>query len=431
MSFRGVVATFATLIMVSLLLPGLAQADFGVSNLDARAVNGDGSTDLRAGSHPFEWTLNFEMNQDAEGTPEGTLRELAVDLPVGMIGNPQAVPLCPGAAFAGVVPHCSGSSQIGVARVKAQGVSQTVTVPVYNLTPPSGVPASVGFSILEENSFQEASLRPGDYGVAVSDITVPTDQKIQSVTETIWGVPAEAAHDPQRFCFNRAGEQAKGCASEVDPEAFLTLPTSCTGPLKTTVSVRSVQEPEGLVSATVESLGEGGAPEGLDGCDRPGFEPSVSARPETGAADSPTGLDFDLHIPQASLSKGGDPEGAATATANLKDAVVSLPAGLAVNPSTASGLSACSLAEMGYEGMREGRPTFSGAPSTCPSSSQIGTVEVETPLLDHPLPGAVYIGRQVENPFGSLIAIYIVIDDPVSGVRVKRPGDKIKNRKMP
>jgi hypothetical protein len=63
------------------------------------------------------------------------------------------------------------------------------------------------------------------------------------------------------------------------------------------------------------------------------------------------------------------------------------------------------------------------AEQACLESSKIGTVEVHTPLLPNPLVGAAYLARQEANPFGSIVAMYIVVYDPVSGVRVKVAGE--------
>jgi hypothetical protein len=52
----------------------------------------------------------------------------------------------------------------------------------------------------------------------------------------------------------------------------------------------------------------------------------------------------------------------------------------------------------------------------------VGTVEVETPSLAGTLEGSIYLARQNENPFGSLLALYIVVDDPTTGVVIKLPG---------
>ena len=398
-------------VLGSLLAP--ASADFGIKSFTVESLSKEGLPSLLAGSYPYAFKVHLEMNQDSEGIPEGTLRELTVDLPVGMAGNPRAVPLCPGAAFEGQTSHCPGDTQVGIALINASGIEETLNIPVQNLTPPFGVLASVGFNAINENSFQEASLRPTDYGVRVSDITIPTAQQIRSVTEYIWGVPAEESHDPERVCFTPGGVKLLGCPSELAPEGFLSLPTSCTGPLEVTATVTSVQEPEAPVEESAVIPGDGGAPQGLSGCDRPRFLPTIASQPETTAADSPTGLHFALNVPQTKLPQQGDPEGTATATAHLKDATVTLPQGLAVNPSTGDGLGSCSLAQIGL-----GQP---GAP-TCPANSKVGTVKVESPAVDHPLNGAVYIARQGENPFGSLIALYIVISDPQTGVVVKIAG---------
>jgi hypothetical protein len=399
----------------ALWLPVSAQAEFGIEELRAESLNQDGTPNLRAGAHPYEFEVGLQMNLDEEGIPEGTLRELIVDLPAGMVGNPLAVPRCTGAQFEGQVPHCPGNTQIGIAEVEVVGFEEPLKTPVYNLTPPLGVPASVGFSIVNENSFQEASLRQSDFGVRVSDITLPTRVAVQSVTETIWGVPAEESHDEERFCFTPEGNQFVGCPSHVEPpEAFLTLPSACGAPLELTATVASVQEPEVPRSASAQFPGDGGVPEGLNGCDKPPFKPTISSQPETGAADSPTGLAFGLKVPQTPLPADGDPDGEATATAHLRDAVVTLPAGLAVNPSGAIGRAGCSPAQIGLGS--------DGAPQ-CPDNSKIGEVTVQTPLLDHPAPGSVYLASQLANPFNSLLAIYIVIDDPQSGVIVKLAGE--------
>jgi hypothetical protein len=388
-----------------LLLTPSAFASFGLKSVSAVARNRDGSVALQAGSHPYEYVLSFEMNEDSSGALEGTLRDLIVELPPGLVGDPQALPRC-GAAFEGEEPHCPGNTQIGVTTIKLVGLSP-VENPLYNLTPALGVPASLGFSLNGATSLQEASLRSGgDYGVSVSDITIPTSKKIQSISETIWGVPADAGHDPQRVCRENS-HKVEGCPSGIAAVPFLTLPTSCTGPLTTTVKVDSLEEPGVFHELSAGSLNEGGAPAGLHGCQSLPFQPAITAQPETTASDSPTGLHVDLHLPQNENSEG-------LATANLKDTVVTLPPGLVLNPSAADGLDGCTPAQVDLHG--------AGA-AECPDASKIGTAEIQTPLLDHPVTGGVYLATQGDNPFGSLLALYITVDDPLSGVVVKLAGE--------
>ena len=134
------------------------------------------------------------------------------------------------------------------------------------------------------------------------------------------------------------------------------------------------------------------------------FDPSIRIQPTSTQADSPTGLDVEVRIPQDE-----NPDG--LATAHLEKAVVTLPEGMTVNPSSADGLKACSPAEIGLD---------SRADATCPEASKIGSVEIDTPLLDEPLNGSVFVAKQNDNPFNSLLAIYIVAKGP--GFIVKLPG---------
>jgi hypothetical protein len=520
------------LFVLALAAPAGAQADFGIRALSAGTFNEDGSPDLQAGSRPYEFRLELAMNQNAEEEPEGTLRELRLDLPAGMVGDPLALPRCSGADFEGISPHCPGNTQVGVALIHIAGLTSPSPVPIYNLTPPLGVPASIGLSIANNNSFQEASLRSSDYGVSVSDITIPTSVEIQTVQAKVWGLPQAPSHDAERFCQGSGAGIIRGCASDAAPVPFLTLPSACAGPLTWTLGVDSVQEPNVLQEESVQSLGPGGVPRGLHGCDQPSFSPTISSRPETGASDSPTGLHFSLHIPQneavsetplpaidevqsldvrakegafklsfegqesgaipvgasaaevqsalaglSSIGTGnvavtGTPglytitftgalaeeplplieviykgeEGSAVltlfregrvsgksgpvpgiATANLKDTVVSLPAGMVLNPSAADGRVGCPLT--GPEGINlpgSGEPA-QGEAARCPAASEVGTVAVRTPLIDHPLPGKVFLARQGENPFGSLIALYVAVQDPQTGVIVKLAGKVVPN----
>jgi hypothetical protein len=396
-------------LLLALALPAAAQANFGIKSLSVSATNEDGSVDRRAGSHPYEYTIQVGLNSKGSEV-EGELRELMVELPPGMVGNPLAVPRCPGALFEGQQSRCPGNTQIGVVHI-FQTLGEPV-VPLYNMTPPLGTIARFGFSIISLNSFSDASLRPSDYGVNVADVTIPPLLKIRKLSITIWGVPAEKSHNAERICVEPNGNLVFGCSvtgvegEPTEPAPFLTLPTSCTGPLTTTVKISSLEEPTVAHEASVPSLDEHGEPGGMVDCESPPFEPTFKARPETAVSDSPTGLDVNLHIPQ---NEAPD----TIATAHLRDTTVTLPAGLAVNPSAGNGLGACSLAQLGLH---------EPGPAHCPANSEVGTVAIETPAIDHPLPGTVYLAAQGANPFGSLLALYIVVDDPVTGVIVKLAG---------
>ncbi len=423
MSARKRLASCLGLVLVFALLlaPAGAQAAFGIKSFDATTLSEDGTVDLQAGSHPYELKLNWVMNQDESGPdpekfpPEGTLRAFTLDLPAGMVGNPLAVPRCSAADFEGVSPHCSGDTQVGLALLNVRGIPDS-PVPIFNLTPPLGVPAMIGFSIANNNSFNEASLRPEDYGVRVSDITVP-NKEIQTVEAKIWGLPALGAqagegHFDERFC-ELNGHNIIGCASEAPLAPFLSLPSACGEPLRTTLSVSSVEEPGAFESKTALSESEG-TPTGLDGCNAEEFKPTISAQPTTNLADSPSGLNVTIHQPQDEAPEG-------LSTADLKDATVTLPAGISLNPSAANGLGACSEAQIGYA-PSAGKIRFSGEPQSCPNAAKVGTLEAKSPLVDHKLAGAIYLAQPFDNPFGSLLAIYLAVEDEQTGTIVKLAG---------
>ena len=406
-------------LFVALLVPTAAQADFGLKNFSATATNEDGSIDTQAGSHPYEYTVSFEFNQDAEERVEGNLSQLIVDLPPGLVGNPQALPQCKRADFVfGFQTICPGETQVGLAVLHLNQGAIEPRLGVYNLTPSPGVPATLGVTIASNNSFQDASVRSGsDFGIRISDLTLPTTNEIQSVSEHIWGEPMSPSHFDDRYCPNPVNPelaQIAGCESNAKPFPFLSLPTSCGEPLQTTLRVNSLQEPDNLQEATVLSVDEAEEPVGLSGCNHLEYEPSIEAQPTTNLADSPTGLEFNLHQPQ-----NPDPEG--LSTAHLKDTTVTLPQGLAINPSVANGLDACSEAQIGYA-PSGGQIHFTEAPQSCPDASKLGTLEVSVPLLDHKLEGAVYAAKPFQNPFGSLVALYLAIENERDGIVAKLAG---------
>ena len=149
----------------------------------------------------------------------------------------------------------------------------------------------------------------------------------------------------------------------------------------------------------------------------------MTAKPTTTVADSPTGLNLDVHVPQNTECEAGPPVECPLATSHLKDTKVSLPEGMALNPSGANGLDGCSPAEIGLTTPLGSKPIhFTGEPANCPDASKIGTAEIETPLLEAPMPGTVYLAEPYDNPFESLLAIYIEVDDQERGFVAKFAG---------
>jgi hypothetical protein len=408
------------------------DAAAGFAEFHTELTGSDGNPVNAAASHPFDYTTSFalKVNPSPPGAAfrlepaEGDPKNIEVALPPGLIGNPTAVSQCTAQEFNTVhtassptiitafLNECPASSVVGLAMVQQlDGEVFKDKTPLFNLVPPKGMPAQFGFrpSIGVPVYINTKVRSDGDYGITAYLHNVTEAAKVTASRVTIWGTPWDHSHDTQRGeCANLGEGSCSPNATPVRP--FLRLPSSCADPLLSGMSFETWSRP--AVFSAASSLEP--AP---TACDQPDFSPTIEARPTTNVADAPSGLHFDLHLPQAAHE---EPEG--LGEADLRDATVTLPPGFVVNPSSADGLGACSLSEIGYQGFEEGHPSFSGSPANCPDAARIGTVKVDTPLLDHPLEGAVYLAKQRENPFQSLLAIYIDVEDPQTGVVVKLAG---------
>jgi hypothetical protein len=411
--------------------------EFGVDAFDGQVTGDAGDSSFtQAGGHPYAISTSIDFNTVDNTNPliDGpypveAVRDLLVDLPPGLIGNPSGTAECTLAELsngAGTIamPLCPAAAQIGImlARFKnVPGGSSTLgPFPVFNITPPPNVPARFGFNVLGTIVVLDAQVRSsGDYGVTVASKMTPEGIGLAGTTVTIWGVPADPTHDADRACPGRAAPASGGptCTSSAPRTAFLRNPTSCPDPgtgLVTGLRMDSWKHPGRFVSASFTShdpLGypfppdQWGPPRGTEGCARVPFHPKLVGFPGTPAKTaSPSGFSFDLSLPQSD-----DP--IAIGEGDLKKAVVTLPEGVRVSPSSAHGLGACTSQEIALR---------SEAEPTCPGNAKVGSVTVETPLLRDPLSGSVYLAAPHENPFDSLLAIYIVAHGP--GVVVKLAG---------
>ncbi|HEX3608746.1 MAG TPA: hypothetical protein VHU14_03625 [Solirubrobacterales bacterium] len=420
--FLGLLAIGACL-LVSSASAATAFADFGIASFDGQITDENGDTYTQAGGHPFAASTTIDLNQTTDDhgnpTPDGSLKGVSVGLPAGFVGDPNATPTkctaeqlqAGGDIFASA--NCPASSQIGTTVVQFKELGP-INEPVYNMIPPPGLPAQLGFKAVSAVVHLNPTVRTGgDYGLTVNVNDISQGIPIFGSSLTVWGVPADPAHDGERgSCLGLFGPTGEQCPTDAPRRSFITNPTACTPPgvgLETTLHADSWQG-ESDDASFFSHLPPGpptpGPQQGPIGCDRLAFDPSITVQPTSHAADSPTGLHVELSLPQ-----NENPDG--LAEAHLKKATVQLPAGMAVNPSAADGLAACNPAQIDLS---------SPNPATCPDASKVGTVEVDTPLLDHPLDGAVYLAAQNDNPFNSLLAIYIAVEDPQTGIVVKLAG---------
>jgi hypothetical protein len=418
---------------------GGEPARFGVEGYEVAPEEEGGATDTQAGSHPFQLTTTIAFNQKLEAgseeassqvlpQPVALTKDLHFLLPPGLIGNPTPFPECSLGDFLAHGPFggpqenlCPPQTVVGVATVTIdEPVSihlSTFEGPLFVLEPSVGEPARFGFIAFNTPVYLDTAVRTGgDYGVTVDVNNIPQAAGLLSSEVTFWGVPGDSRHDQQRGWGCLEEDQGVPANSRLpcssldahSPPPLIELPTSCTGPLQTSVEADSWAVPGAFLSSPATALMPA-----LDGCNRLPFEPSIGVTPDGQAGSTPTGLGVKVKVPQ---SVSLDPEG--LGEADVKNTTVALPTGVAINPAGGDGLQACS---------EEGIALHSAEPPTCAEGSKIATVTIKTPLLPNPLEGSAYLAEQNANPFGSLVAVYVFAEDPISGSRVKLAGEVVPN----
>lgn len=438
-----------------------ATTPFGVETYSLTPEAEGGATDTQAGSHPFQLTATLDLNQTLayypEESPKGVYpsapalpHDLHFKLPPGMIGDPSAVATCSQADFDAITPAeainlCPANTAVGVASVVINdpvplGYDQ-ITVPVFNLEPDEGEPARFGFEVQGVPVVLRTSLPAGgDYGVEVTVEDASQAAQVLSSQVTLWGTPGDPSHDAARGweCLGSGtwvekAEHPRPCpGAGAQPEtAFLTLPTSCSGEPVSTMQGDSWPVGAGQPGATAEA-----PPVHFEfaGCNLLSFAPALTIEPEKHSASTPSGLEARVEMPQPGLlSREGRAESA------VRETTVTLPEGLLLSPSAANGLGACEPSLAGFiegAGSLEGQlaeqrftPTLPAPEqlrpgvNICPDAAKIGTVAISTPLLPRELHGSVYLGSQDTAPFGQPLVLYLLAQDPVSGVAVKLAGE--------
>ncbi len=410
---------------------------FGVEDYEMLPEEAGGGFDVQAGSHPFQLTNVVVLNQTSGGEPVALPKNLHFELPEGFIGNPTPFSQCTDEQFSKKISvegvelpnECSPATALGVASVTINepllGGIDTLVVPVFNLSPLAGEPARFGFRVGGVAPvFLDVAIGPeSNYRAVVNSNDISQIPGFLSAKVTLWGVPGDPVHDAQRGWTCVYGLGSCNPLGELSTPPFFVMPSSCEQPFSTTATGDSWAAP-GLASVEMAPVSYTLPVPSLVGCNQLPFEPSISVAPDSSSASTPTGLTVAVHVPQdASLNPNG------LAEATIRNTTVTLPEGLTINPGGADGLESCTETQIGYEAGLSSPPgllKFNGSPgSICPDASKIGTVELETPLLANKLEGAAYLGAQNANPFGSLIAMYIVAYDPVSGTLAKFAGETV------
>jgi hypothetical protein len=385
--------------------------------------------DTQAGSHPFDVTTRFLINTASDRNLPVNLqpKDFYVNVPAGFAGSVAKIPRCKMSELSSLTnrqrpPGCPTASQVGVIRLfqAVEAGPETEPLPVYNMVPPPGVPAELAFPYIlvsEPIVFQLRS--DGDYGITAKVRNISEVKPIIGSQLTLWGVPANPAHDAERFlpergssaniAFRPGDAEGKPLPAGTAEVPFLTNPTKCGAQPEATITADAWRHPgklaedglpapggEGWVSAETPMF-----PNGITGCEKLTFHPELEVKPTTTVTDSLTGMTVDLRVPQ---SEGPNN----LATPSLKDAEVRLPQGLSISPAQGRGREGCTPAEIKLHSM---------AQPECPNRSQVGRLEVVTPLLSEPLTGQIYLSSERQ---GSTFHVYLVIEG--QGVLVKLEG---------
>jgi hypothetical protein len=433
---KRLLSALALTAALALLAAAPAGAAFGLEQFDVSFMNEDGSPATQAGSHPFQMRTSVFFNRLGPEEPDGEIKDGAFEQIVGLVANPSVVPRCGTADFLTIVPGVR-NSQCPAATAVGYAASDTTLInsysPVFNLAPSPGMVAKLGFTVANTPVTVEVGLKHSyPYNGLAAVVNLPQSAGVLASVITLWGNPSDPVHDPFRgncasnlqppgsvpvIPANFPDPPSYGdCPTSAEEVPFLTLPRACQGSLGTNYAIASWQNPGARLPNGEPNLADpawvtGGAESAtsITGCSKLGFSPAITAQPTSRAAESPSGLDFSLDVRDQGLTS---PTG--LANSDIKKAVVTLPEGMTTNPAVAAGLAACSQADLARE-------TLDSAPGAgCPEAAKIGTVEVQTPLLDESIDGSIYVATPYANEVGSQIALYMVLRNPGLGILVKQ-----------
>jgi uncharacterized repeat protein (TIGR01451 family) len=438
---------------------------FGIDGVDNQIRDASGEPFTQAGGHPADVTTPIDLNAVTKPSvgplyPAGPVRDIVADLPPGLIGNPTPLGHCTlgqlaNSEFIGAKPLCPVASQVGTVLIRFNGLNGDAgfdftdvqgPVPLFNMEPPPGSAARFGFNFLGTPVALDARLRfDGEYAISVDSSQITEALALKGVTTTFWGVPSDPIHDTERACPGKEAPYAGGptcLAASGDQTPFLRTSTACTGPLPFSLHTDSWDSPgavDPFGSPDLSDLSwkstsfvshqlpgfpapqsEWGPPVGNTGCAKVPVKGTLLAKPTAIETETPSGLNVAVEVPNQGLENGRG-----ISSSDIKGVKVTLPQGVTLNPSQAEGLGTCSPAQ--YE---SSRLSFHSDPGHgCPDDSKIGTVNVQTPLLTETIPGNVFVAKPYENPFSSLLAIYIVLAEPQRGIIVKLAGRVEPNQK--
>jgi hypothetical protein len=400
----------------------------------------------QAAGHPPFGVTDFKINTvgaPPNAAPLAVVTHVRTDVGTGVSTNPEAVEKCPFAAFgeAEAIPGtgfytqstCKAGSEIGVNKVvvylgpepSPKGGDLSLEGKVYNLVQPNGLASDFGVALKLPKALTKAVLEK-----AFAEHPLPGKEPEKKLTEIFLEEEQYYAHSLIEGGIEWASDYhdyyeinaspalplissrlvLKGNIGTTKHGGFITNPSSCVGPgpaTTNTVTLRSMGGQEASKTYTT--------PIGTEGCEGKlpfeavPFEPMFTLTPETTQSDQPDGVTTELKLPHAASPEKID-------SSQLKDATVTLPEGMTLNPSAAHGLEACKPSQINI-GSRK--------PVTCPVGSKVGTITLTVPDLPEtePLQGNVYLGGPETGPIaGPPYVMYIDAESVRYGISVRLKG---------
>ncbi len=342
--------------------------------------------------------------------PVGELADVRVDLPVGLSVNPGATPRCDLSQFEASAASCV-AAKVGTAFVTAADpvlgvVAPPLTADVYNIKPRPGQPALFGLDLLGNEVFLEADVEwGGDFHEGFS-ISVPKVVELPGLEGFVL---------KNRLVFD--GTSGDG--------TFITTPSTCLGPAGTgpgqsgnvystwllaasytEEAALGYQFPASAVPPFESPIPPGTSPKS---CATIPYAPGLGVDAGTPQTDSPAGATVTATVPH--IPGGGNQDSSVT-----RSAAVALPVGMGLNPSAANGLQTCDDSQFPLKGK---------APTSCPSQSKVGTVEIQSPPLpEGNLTGDVFVAKQLSRDpeSGDEYRIFIDARSDRYGVEVRLLG---------
>ena len=401
-----------------------------------------------AGAHPNWGFTQFIIKHGPPPgeAPVGELKTVRVDLPVGLSVNPSATERCKLAVFKAGAGGCPPESQVGESFVTAAGplgpiapVDGVTRVPVYNVEPEPGEAARFGLELAGNEVYLEGDVDSA--GNFHEGFTIHVPEALPADLGKVLGLLTgqKGVILKNRLVFD--GRSGDG--------TFLTTPTTCFGPAyapdwkpgdlpggpsgklySTFLRADSYEEPdpdfpngssffESPIPPESETSGPGTEPKE---CGTIPYDPEIAVDPGTNQTDSPAGVSVDVTVPHLIPDFGAEEN--EQDSSHTKQATVTLPKGMGLNPSAANGLETCTDAEFG-KGTEN--------PVACPPESVIGRAKIESPPLkdisnpqpEEALEGNVYVGKQLSrDPLsGDEYRIFIEAKSDRYGISVRLIGN--------